>query len=409
MSSSPKYTTVVFEHERQAQFEAARLAREAERRRHEEIARRQRFEAGLRAARERAEALTARSADLARVATGLPQQPEAERQRDLTARIAAGIGGITDEAGLTAWNDRALEAERGSERLRGTVAAEMTTREHDAALGLTEARLDGETDRARLDPAGAERVAGLTAEARAQLGGPGFAPAHDRLGIAAAEHLERVADQRALLRRLAGESAEAELRLTAALAEAGEAAVDLPDAEAAHRVLADLKAEHDEVRPRRWEHLLDEARRRTADVTAAVEARLDQLERMAIIVEAAGAALPQAGLRVVAGSLVERDDAMTFRARRTDGTDIELTVRAGDGRGSRLEYRSEGADMVVEQTAEGTVARCDLTEEILERLHTELGHQGVRTDGLHWEGKPEGPRPDQEAIGNTAAGIRKQG
>jgi hypothetical protein len=114
---------------------------------------------------------------------------------------------------------------------------------------------------------------------------------------------------------------------------------------------------------------------------------------MAIVVEAASAALPAAGLQVVDGSLVEGDDRVSFLARRSDGSPVELTVHAGDGRGSRLEYRVEGADTVVEHTDEGTVSHCDLTEDLLERFHVELGVQGVETDGLHWAGQPLDPRP----------------
>jgi hypothetical protein len=389
MSGSPKYTTVVFAAQRRAQLEAARRLREAERRQREESARRQRIEAALQSARSRAEAMTARVGDLMRTSGGLPQHAEVTRESSTVAGAAAGLARITDEAGVAVWNKQLREAERRADRLSAAVATELTAREHGAALAMTLAELDGVPDRARFDPPGERTVGELTAEARSRLGDARFAEVHRRLGTAAGEHLERVRDRQALVQRLAAESAEVATRLTAALADAEPAGVQIPEADAMRKALTELGEEYDGAHVTRWEDRLAALRRHVDTVTATVEARLDQLDRMAIIVEAAGTALPMAGLQVVADSLVERDDAIVFHARRSDGADIELTVHAGDGRGSRLEYRTDGRDVVVEPAADGPVSRCDLTADILERFHTELGHQGMQADGLHWEGKPD--------------------
>jgi hypothetical protein len=199
---------------------------------------------------------------------------------------------------------------------------------------------------------------------------------------------------------LAEDSAEVTASLGAALDDAERNGIEVPDRAALREGLAALAAESDGAHVSRWQERLSRLRGAAEDVAAQVDLRLDQLDRMAIVVEAASAALPAAGLQVVDGSLAEKPDRVSFLARRSDGSPIELTVHAGDGRGSRLEYRVEGADVVVERTGEGAVSRCALTEELLERFHTELGAQGVQADGLQWEGKPQQPRPPakQQAV-----------
>jgi hypothetical protein len=241
-----------------------------------------------------------------------------------------------------------------------------------------------------MDPPGYASVTTLIGEARARIGDDGRFPAtHRRLGDAISGHLDRVRDREALLTQLGEESAEVGARLRAALEDAERNGVDVAGRTALQENLAALATESDGAHISRWQGRLDTLRRAADEVAAQIDVRLDQLDRMAIVIEAASAALPAAGLEVVDGSLVEGDDSVSFLARRSDGSPIELTVHAGDGRGSRLEYRAENADVVVDAAG----SRCDLTEELLERFHTELGVQGVETDGLHWAGKPNEPRP----------------
>jgi hypothetical protein len=401
MSGSPKYTTVNLAAQRRAQLEAARRRREEERRQREEEARRQRIAAGVRSAGARADAIAARLAELTRASQGLPQQADVTTLAADVRATGAGLSAPVDEAALKKIGKRLREAERAADRLGVQVAGELTTRRHDAALAAVVAPLEQFTDRARMDPPGHASVAAAIGEATARVGDDRrFPAAHGRLGIAVQEHLGRVREREALLDRLAEESAEVAARLRAALDDAERNQIDVPERAALEDNLAALPAESDGAHVSRWQDRLSRLRTAADVVAAQVDLRLDQLDRMAIVVEAASAALPAAGLRVVDGSLAEGDDKVSFLALRSDGTPIELTVHAGDGRGSRLEYRVEGADIVVEHTGDGTVSRCDLTEDLLERFHTELGAQGVEADGLHWEGKPKEPRPPakQQAV-----------
>ncbi|NBE84907.1 hypothetical protein [Micromonospora rubida] len=390
MSGSPKYTTVALDAARQAQVEAARRRREEERRRRREEARRRRLDAGIAAATARRDALTARLRHLADTARALPQGTEVTAE---VARLAA-LPQPADEAGLARAGGELRRAERRADALTAAVAGELTRREHGRALDLILEPLGELVDRERLDPAGHRSVAALRAEAQDRTGDARrFAETHQRLGAAVGAHLETVRDRQGQLLRLATETDELAGRLAVVLTDAEAAGVAVTGAAELRAEVADLRGERDAGNLSRWEHRADGLRRRVEAVTADVDARLDQLERMAVIVEAASAALPAAGLRVVPGSLAERDATVVFLAQRADGSAIELTVHADDGRGDRLEYRSDGIDTVVETSPDGGTSRCDLTEELLERFHVELDRQGVTADGLHWEGKPGQPRP----------------
>jgi hypothetical protein len=294
---------------------------------------------------------------------------------------------------------RLRDAERGADRLGVAVARELTGRRHDSALAAVVAPLEQTGNRARMDPEGYATVAAAVGEATARVGDEWrFPEAHARLGLAVEEHLGRVRERQATIARLAAESDETAARLRAALSDADREGVEVDGRAGLETALGALDTERDGAHVSRWEHRIDELRRAADAVAAGVEARLDQLDRIAIVVEAASAALPAAGLQVVPGSLVESGETVSFRALRTDGNAIELTVHAGDGRGTRLEYRAEDADIVVEQTGDGEISRCHLTEDLLERFHAELGAQGVEADGLHWEGKPARPRgPEKQA------------
>lgn len=389
MSGSPKYTTVALDAARRAQVEATRRRREEERRRRREEARRRRLAAGIATATARGEALAARLRHLADTSRGLPQNAEVTAE---AARVAA-LPRPTDEAGLARTGAELRRAERRADALTTAVAGELTRREHGRALDLVLEPLRELVDGERLDPAGHRAVAALGAQARERSGDPRrFAETHRRLGEAVGAHLETVRDRQGQLARLATETDELAGRLAVVLTDAEAAGVAVTGTAELRAEVTALRGEGDADLSRR-ERRLAELRRRVEAVTADVDARLDQLERMAVIVEAASAALPAAGLRVVPGSLAERDASVVFLAQRADGSAIELTVHAGDDQGDRLEYRSDGVDTVVETSPDGTVSRCDLTEELLERFHTQLDRQGVTADGLHWEGKPRRPRP----------------
>jgi hypothetical protein len=406
MSGSPKYTDVVFEAHRQAQLEAARQARavalEMQRRQFEEAERQRRLAELTRAVTDRSAALTARVDDLRRRSAALSQRADVARLADTVAAQAGSITTATDEDALRRLDAALRDAERQAGRLTADIARELTQREHAAAVDVVLGPLATADGRDVYDPEGSRTVKRLTGEARRHVGdATRFPPAHRELSNAVTTHLDLVDRRQAEARRLAGETDAATIALRAALADAAEAGVEVPDHADLTTAVTQLGAERDGRNIARWQHRVDGLRRSTEELTARVDAHLDRLDRMAIIVEAATAALPKAGLRVVPHSLDHRADAVSLRAERADGSGIELTVHAGDGRGSRLEYLADGTDTVVETTPDGEVRRCDLTEQLLERFHDELGRQGVRADGLHWHGKPEGPRSP-----NTAQAAR---
>jgi hypothetical protein len=394
MSGSPKYTTAVLDAERRARLAAARRQREEERRRRQEEARQRRLEAGIRAAAARQDAVLTRLHGLARTAQALPQRAEVTAE----ATRVTGLARATDEASLTRLGKELRKAERRTDALAAAVAGELTVREHGTAVDLVVTQLDTIRDGQRLDPAGHRTVTALTAQARSLLGDPkAFAEVHGRLSTAAGAHLETVRDRQADLLRLAAVSDELTSRLSVVLSEAESAGVRVQDADIRAEAAA-LREEKDGAHISRWEQRIAKLREQVEVVTADIDERLDQLERTAMVVEAASAALPAAGLLVVPDSLVEKDGAFTFLARRSDGATVELTVYGGDLRSSRLEYRTDGSDTVVEHSADGQISRCDLTEELLERFHEQLDRLGVHTDGLHWQGKPERPGPPGQAV-----------
>jgi hypothetical protein len=393
MSGSPKYTTVSFEAQRRAELEALRRQREAERQARQEEARRRRIAAAAAAAQRRAQAAATQLAQLRASSAGLTQEDAVRAAAARVAVLAAQVPGTADEAGLQRL-DRALrDAEREADGLAADVARELTQRAHATALDVIAGQLAAIADRGIHDPEGHRGVAALAEQARRRIGDQArFEAAHRELAGAVAAHLEKVRDRLAVLRGLTERSEELTGRLRAVLDEAGQAGIDLPEAAELRAELGALAEESDGRHVSRWQHRLAALQRGADAVTATVDARLDQLERIGLIVEAATAALPAAGLRVVPDSLDERAGAVSFAAQRPDGTVVELTVHAGDGRGSLVEYRTDADDTVVRHTAEGEVRTCDLTEELLEQFHTELGRQGVHADGLHWAGRPERPR-----------------
>lgn len=390
MSGSPKYTTVAFDNARREQLAAARRRREEERRRRREEHRQRRLAAGIRAADVRRDALAARLGELVDTSRGLPQHAQVTAAADQVA----GLRRPTDEAGLSRIGRELRGAERRADELSVAVSRELTRQEQGRAVELAVAPLRGLTDGAQFDPVGHRSIAALVDETRRRAGDArGFADLHQRLGEAVGAHLETVRDRQAHLLRLATQTDELSSQLVDVLADAAAAGLAVGEESALRAELTALRQEAASGNVDRWERRVAGLRDRVEAVTAATDSRLDQLDRMALIVEAASAALPAAGLRVVPDSLAERADAVVFVAERADGSPVEMTVYAGDADGNRLEYRTAGSDIVVENGVDGEISRCDLTEELLERFHAELADQGVETDGLHWEGKPGQPRP----------------
>jgi hypothetical protein len=288
--------------------------------------------------------------------------------------------------------------------LTADIARELTQREHAAAVDVVVGPLATVERRDVYDPEGFRTVERLTDETRRRIGDAGrFPSAHRALSAAVTTHVDLVDRRQEDTRRLAAETDAATAALGAALADADGAGLEVPERADLTTAVTQVEAERDGRNVARWQHRVDGLRRTTEELTARVDAHLDRLDRMAIIVEAATAALPKAGLRVVPNSLDHRADAVSLRAERADGRAIELTVHAGDGRGSRLEYRAEGAETVVETTPDGEVRRCDLTEQLLENFHEQLGRQGVRASGLYWHGKPDRPRPPGDAHATSPA------
>ncbi|MGC5052852.1 hypothetical protein ACLQ2S_15525 [Micromonospora sp. DT48] len=389
MSGSPKYTTVDFDAARRAELAAARRRRQEERRRRQEEQRQQRFDAAVRAAETRRDALTERLRQLTDSSRGLSQHAQVTAE---SGRVA-GLGRPSDGAELSRLGRELRSAERRVDKLTAEVSRELTRVEHGRAVELAVAPVRSLTDAEQLDPVGHRNIGALLGEARRLAGDPrGFADLHRRLGEAVGAHVETVRDRQASLMRLATESDELAAQLSTVLADAAAAGVTVDGAAELRAAVAGLRRTAT-GNTDYWERQVAGLRERIKQVAVATDARLDQLDRMALIVEAASAALPAAGLRVVPDSLTERADAVVFLAERADGSAVELTVHAGDGSGNRLEYRTDGSDTVVERTVDGQSSRCDLTEELLERFHTELAGQGVEADGLHWEGKPAIPRP----------------
>ena len=389
MSGSPKYTTVDFDAARRAELEAARRRRQEEHRRRREEQRQQRLAAGVRAAEARRDVLAERLRQLTDSARGLPQHAQVTAE---THRVTS-LPRPTDETELSRLGRELRGAERRADKLTAEVSRELTRQEQGRAVELAVAPLRGLADAEQLDPVGHRTIGVLLDEVRRRAGDPrGFADLHRRLGETVGAHLETVRDRQAYLLRLTTETDELSAQLSAVLADAAAAGVAVEEEVELRAAVTGLrKAAAGNADS--WERRVADLRERVEALAVATDARLEQLERVALIVEAASAALPAAGLRVVPDSLTERADAVVFLAERADGSAIELTVHAGDGTGNRLEYRTDGSDTVVERTVDGRTSRCDLTEELLERFHTELAGQGVEADGLHWAGKPAAPRP----------------
>jgi hypothetical protein len=213
---------------------------------------------------------------------------------------------------------------------------------------------------------------------------------HSDLVAALGRHLTAVEDGRRAAEEAEVEAERAVGALEAVLAEAADAEVTLAGAERADRVreqlAADLAADRSAAAVRSAAAL----NAVTTELESEVEVLLDQMYATRLVVAAAVEALPAVGFSVLGDTVVQQGAAVAFQIERAGGAVLDLEVEPVDD-GARLTYDGRAADYVVEPGPEGPVARCDLTEELLEQLHDELALHGVEAGELQWEGKPTRP------------------
>jgi hypothetical protein len=404
MSGSPKYAPVYLTAQRQVMLEAARRARIEERRRAaEERARRaaERHQQRLVARRarldERRRQIDAEAADLAsriEAAVGLTEQQRAGL-RERAAQVDAGDGAAAAEARLRAVQNALAVAE-------GRAEAATAAIERSEGLDRVVVLLDTVDDRLRLDTAGSREVDDLLHAARRVLHDPRrFARAQETLAERVRDHLAAVETARTASEQVASAAEEAIESLEDVLKEAADAGVQLAGQQEAERLRARLAADV-------ASGLVAPARHGAAALAAAVtrmeeeiEVLLDALRAAALIVDAAVEALPAVGFQVDASSIVQEGASVAFDVVRTDGAMLQMRIEPTD-EGARLAYEGSASDYVLERGPDGIVARCDVTEELLERFHEELTAQGVETGELHWEGKPSRPARRAARIHNRA-------
>lgn len=394
MSRSPKYTAAYLPPAWEQDLERERRERERERRRQAEEARRQRRQAertsvvsGVARLRARVEAGAADAA-----ATGL-----GDRQRALLAQIAAlsaGAGAMATDPDVRAARDRLAELRREADAVAVAVAGVLAARERERALAALRASLADEPDRAELDAGGAREAGRLLAEAERLLADQGaFSAVHSRLAASVQAHLTRVRARRAELERMRRDAAAARADVQAVLDEARAAGMDLDGAAAAAGLIARLAAAAEAGEAPLASSLSAEARQAGQDLAADFDLRLDRLERAKRVFQAVAAALPEAGLRPVAGSLAKHGDGVRVRVTQADGAPMDIAV-VPDSEGVQIEYHADGSDFVITETPTGTAAECPRTEDQIERFRAALKGRGVATGELRWDGKPD-TRPDE--------------
>jgi hypothetical protein len=220
-----------------------------------------------------------------------------------------------------------------------------------------------------------------------------FNAAHSQLSDAIRAHLTRAQDRREALTRMREDAAEARAAVTGLLAEARSAGASLEGAAEAERLLAALADAVNAADVPRALSAAAQAKDAARGLESEFDGWLDQLDRTQLIFEAVTRALPRAGFQILADTYAVRGSDVTIKAARSDGSVVQLAVVPDDANGAEIIYHADGTDFVVEQTVDGEVARCDLTEEILERFHTELEADDVLTGELRWADKPV-TRPD---------------
>ena len=394
MSKSPKYTTASFTGPSLAELERLRQERERERRRQAEQARRQRQEAERAAIAGEANGLRGRAGSLAAgaAATGL-----GDRQHALLGEIetlAARAAAASTDRDLHAARERLGELTREADSVAAAVAGILATRERERALAMVRESLADAADGPELDADGAAETGRLLADAERRLADPaGFAAAHAALAAAVRAHLGRVRARREELARMREAAAAAGAELLAVLGEAAGADLDLAGATGARELLDRLEAAAGAGDVPLARSLTDQARQAGQDLAADFDSQLDQLDRARLVLEAVAKALPGAGLRVVGGSRFDGTRA-SFRVLRADGAPLDIAVVPDEADGVQIEYRADGADFVIAQTADGEAAECPSTEDLIGRFHDELTAWGVSAGELVWDGKP-GYRPDR--------------
>lgn len=394
MSGSPKYAPVRLSPARRAQLEAERRRRIEERRRTaEERARRavERYGAKL-AARAvkiqerqwRTQADAAALADRITSAVGLTDQ-----QRSAMAARANHIGNRADGA-AAAVGLRTLEHDLAV--AEGRSAAASATAERTQGLDSIVTLLATVEDRLRFDANGARQVDGLVTAAKQALHDPRrFQRAQAALADQVNLHLTAVERGRATFEKVELAAEKASASLDALVAEAEAAGVELAgQAEAQRlreRLAADLAA--DLVVPaQNGLAALDDIVER---MEAEVETLLDDMYATELVIQAAADALPAVGFQVVRDSMVQSGASIAFQVQRTDGALVQVRIDPED-EGARLSYEGTASDYVLERGPDGIVARCDLTEQLLEQFHAELAEHGIEAGELQWEGKPTRPK-----------------
>ena len=396
MSKSPKHTVAELAAERERELERLRKERELEQRRREEEARRQRLEAGRAALLRDAEAARARAAGATATAgsAGL-----GARRTALLAeidRLADDVRAATDEGQLTAERDRLSVAQHETDEIALAIAVILATRERQGAIAVIRASLADVPDRGEMDQPGANEVDRLLSLAERQVSDSAvFAAAHAALASAVRTHLSQAQARREALARMRAEAAPACSDLRELVAEARSAGASLASVTGAEEILTALASAVEAEEVPRALSLAAQARQAATGLEREFDGWLDQLDRARLVFEAVTRALPRAGFTIQADSYAVVGTSVTIKAERSDGSVVELAVVPGEANGAEIVYHADATDFVVEQTADGEVARCDLTQEILERFHTELATEDVVTGELHWEGKPT-TRPDEE-------------
>lgn len=409
MSRSPKYTS--------AQVVAARERELAERRRQREQERKQR-EAQARRQRQAAEraAIAADVAGLRVRVQDAAASVAAAGLGDRQARLLAALGTLATDT-TAASTDATLRAARDklggllheADEVAVETAGILATRERSRAIAALRGSVAAAPDRADMDPAGAREVDRLLAQAGTLLADAnGFANVQAQLTAAIREHLGRVQARRAALARMHEEADAARSAVAELLAEAAAAQVDLASAAAAEQLLAALAsavAASDVAGAGAHSARLRQAGQ---ELESEFDRALDQLDRAQLVFDAVARALPRAGFTVLADSYAAQGANVSIRAERADGSAVQLAVVPGQGNDVEIVYHADGTDFTVQQTADGEIARCDLTQEILERFHAELAAEDVAAGELRWSGKPT-TRPDaREARSFPAQGNRSR-
>ncbi|WP_267254249.1 hypothetical protein [Catenulispora rubra] len=394
MSGSPKYTTAGLYAQAAAVAAAARRAREAARRAAEAAARqaylRQRAQQFVDRLADVVARLDLLDADARQVGVSAAVQTVRGEAGEAARRLR---GAATEDA--VAFGDRVIvDLETRVAQLVQSVTAGLARKQRQDAVAAVRAQLAAASARVAFDPAGAGEVDGMLTRADSAATDAAFATAFGALTARVAGHLAAAAGHQAAFERTRDAARQETERLKRLLDEAGEAGLDLPGARPARSAAQRLR----QALSGGWPGAgalssADADLRKLHTANGALETELEEwmrrLDRAAAVAAAVVAAAPRAGLRVVPGSFVRERGHLMFRTTRTDDeSTLDIDVAAAEGDKVSVGYHGTGTDFRTELTTDGQEKRCDLTAEILTRLHTELAAEGVGTDGLHWEGKP---------------------